>query len=178
MYWVIIMHSYSKQLWLCIQSLCHVSVIIPKSDLYACSDTHTPTLSVVTLCLDCVQPSAFPFEKTMSQLPREACMQGRGRTWIDRSTIYSHRPVTADCSQSGHHISTSNVYARDFSRYPLLLVMICSHSNDIVEPENWLALLSDAIPYSLAKVAPMVSGVLYMLTKKDGDEGIIPIYMA
>lgn len=43
---------------------------------------------------------------------------------------------------------------------------------------NWLALLSDAIPYSLAKVAPMVSGVLYMLTKKDGDEGIILIYMA
>jgi len=55
--------------------------------------------------------------------------------------------------------------------------MICSHSNDIVELENWLDLLSDAIPYSLAKVAPMVSGVLYMLTKKDGDEGIIPIWL-
>ena len=55
-----------------------------------------------------------------------------------------------------------------------MLVMMCSHSNDIVD---WLALLSDAIPYSLAKVAPMVSGVLYMLTKNDGDEDIIPIWL-
>jgi len=44
--------------------------------------------------------------------------------------------------------------------YCCLIVMMCGHSNDIVEPENWLALLS---------------GALYMLTKKEGDEGIIPI---